>query len=116
VAQAGRIAGPVYDTQASREVRHALMESLPLARPHDLTRHGVGARHSEESPSGCEALRHRVSVLCVARLLEQVAEGLDVEGTLVRRQGQFRLVLSITSITRSVAVEVEASDVESHTH
>jgi hypothetical protein len=49
-------------------------------------------------------------------VLEQVAEELDVEGTLVRRQGQCLLVLSITSITRSVAVEVEASDVESHTH
>jgi hypothetical protein len=34
----------------------------------------------------------------------------------VRRQGQFQLVLSITSITRSVTVEVEASDVESLTH
>jgi hypothetical protein len=49
-------------------------------------------------------------------VLEQVAEDLDIEGTLVRRKGQFMLVLSITSITRSAAVEVEASDVESLTH
>jgi len=67
VAQAGQVAGPACDTQASQEGRHALMESLPLARPHGLTRHGVGARHSEESPSVCEALRRRVSVLCAAR-------------------------------------------------
>ena len=52
----------------------------------------------------------------VATVLEQVAEDLDVEGTLARRQGQFQLVLSITSITRSVTVEVEASDVESLIH
>src|SRR5262245_37277245 len=36
VAQVGRIAGPACDTQTSQEVRHALMESLPLARPHGL--------------------------------------------------------------------------------
>jgi len=62
------------------------------------------------------ALNFPGSAYPLATVLEQVAEGLDVEGTLVRRQGQFRLVLSITSSTRSVAVAVEASDVESLTH
>jgi len=40
----------------------------------------------------------------------------DMEGILVRRKGQFRLVLSITSIMRSVAVEVDVSDVEPLAH
>jgi transcription antitermination factor NusG len=35
----------------------------------------------------------------------------EMEGILVRRKGQFRLVLSVHLIARSVAVEVDASDV-----
>lgn len=35
----------------------------------------------------------------------------DAEGILLRRKGRFRLVLSINSIARSVAVEVDANDV-----
>jgi len=35
----------------------------------------------------------------------------DMEGILVRKKGQFRLVLSVNLITRSVAVEVDAQDV-----
>jgi transcription antitermination factor NusG len=36
----------------------------------------------------------------------------EMTGILVRRKGRCRLVLSITSIERSLAVEVDASDVE----
>jgi hypothetical protein len=36
VAQAGQIAGPACNTQTSKEVSHALMERLPLARLHGL--------------------------------------------------------------------------------
>jgi transcription antitermination factor NusG len=35
----------------------------------------------------------------------------EMEGILVRKKGQFRLVLSVSLITRSVAVEVDAHDV-----
>jgi len=35
----------------------------------------------------------------------------EMVGILVRRKGRFRLVLSVNSITRSVVVEVDASDV-----
>jgi len=35
----------------------------------------------------------------------------DMEGILVRKKGQFRLVLSVNLIARSVAVEVDASEV-----
>jgi transcription antitermination factor NusG len=35
----------------------------------------------------------------------------EVEGILVRKKGQFRLVLSVNLIARSVAVEVDANDV-----
>jgi len=35
----------------------------------------------------------------------------ETEGVLVRKKGQFRLVLSVNLIARSVAVEVDASDV-----
>ena len=35
----------------------------------------------------------------------------DTEGILVRKKGMFRLVLSVSLITRSVALEVDASDV-----
>jgi len=35
----------------------------------------------------------------------------EMMGILVRRKGRFRLVLSVNSITRSVAVEVDANDV-----
>jgi len=35
----------------------------------------------------------------------------EMEGVLVRKKGQFRLVLSVNLIARSVAVEVDANDV-----
>jgi len=37
----------------------------------------------------------------------------DIEGILVRHKGKSRLILSVKSITRSVAVEVDAGDVTS---
>jgi hypothetical protein len=36
-----------------------------------------------------------------------------VEGILVRKKNQFRLVLSVEMLAKSVAVEIEATDVES---
>lgn len=43
----------------------------------------------------------------------RIRQGLlsDTDGILVRKKGKFRLVLSVNLITRSVAVEVDASDV-----
>jgi transcription antitermination factor NusG len=43
----------------------------------------------------------------------RVKKGLlaETEGILVRKKGQFRLVLSVNLITRSIAVEVDAHDV-----
>jgi len=43
----------------------------------------------------------------------RIRQGLlaDMEGVLVRKKGQFRLVLSVNLIARSVAVEVDANDV-----
>ena len=43
----------------------------------------------------------------------RIRQGLlaETEGVLVRKKGQFRLVLSVNLIARSVAVEVDASDV-----
>jgi len=43
----------------------------------------------------------------------RIRQGLlaDMEGILVRKKGQFRLVLSVNLITRSVAVEVDAQGV-----
>jgi len=43
----------------------------------------------------------------------RIRQGLlaEMEGVLVRKKGQFRLVLSVNLIARSVAVEVDASDV-----
>jgi len=40
----------------------------------------------------------------------------DLEGILVRRKGQSRLILSVKLIARSVAVEVDASDVVASGH
>lgn len=39
----------------------------------------------------------------------------EMEGILVRKKGQFRLILSVNLIARSVAVEVDANDVASVT-
>jgi hypothetical protein len=36
-----------------------------------------------------------------------------VEGILVRKKNQFRLVLSVDMLAKSVAVEIDAADVES---
>ncbi len=43
----------------------------------------------------------------------RIRQGLlaEMEGVLVRKKGQFRLVLSVNLIARSVAVEVDANDV-----
>ena len=38
-------------------------------------------------------------------------EGL--EGILIRKKNQFRLVLSVDMLAKSVAVEIDASDIES---
>ena len=71
----------------------------------------------EEITALCDCLARRVGVeshpYLVAGRRVRIKKGplAEMEGILVRRKGQFRLILSVNLIARSVAVEVDANDV-----
>lgn len=71
----------------------------------------------EEIAALCDCLDRRLGLephpYLVAGRRVRITRGplADMEGILARRKGQFRLVLSINLIARSVAVEVDENDV-----
>lgn len=68
----------------------------------------AGIEAAVSSEAGLEPLEHLASGACV-RIKSGPLEGL--EGVLIRRPGSLRLVLSVTLISRSIAVEVSECDV-----
>lgn len=129
---------PVYESVHSWNDRHALV-SQPIFPGYLFVRIGLADRMQVLSVPGvvnfvgahdrpCPIPDEELTALrrCWERRLRmephpylvigrrvRVKQGLlaEMEGILVRKKGQFRLVLSINLITRSVAVEVDAHDV-----
>jgi transcription antitermination factor NusG len=131
---------PLYDSIRRWKDRQKLL-SLPLFPCYVFVRGGLNRRFQILSTPGVHmALTHgdRIAVIpekeidAIRQTIEgpfrmephpflrcgdrvRVARGSleGVEGILIRKKNQFRLVLSVDMLAKSVAVEIDASDIES---
>jgi transcription antitermination factor NusG len=131
---------PVYDSIRRWKDRQKLL-SLPLFPCYVFIRGGVGRRQQVVNTPGVhmilghgehfsvipeyeiQAIRRTVEgpfrmephpfLRCGDRVRVFCGSLRGVEGILIRKKNQFRLVLSVDMLAKSVAVEIDAADVES---